>query len=200
MFYVYLITNHVNGSIYIGKCGDIDARWYEHKKEACSNRRNQYIYNSMRKYGIDNFSIEELEQHETEQSALDGEVFHIMYRRSIGDKVMNLTNGGEGISGWKHSEEAKEKIAESRRGKPAPNKGKPHTEDTKIKMAAAHENRETYYSLPVIAIDINGNEFEFLSGKEAATALSLNQGNVCATLKGRQHTCGGYRFIYKPKD
>lgn len=58
--FIYLITNKVNGKYYVGRTTrTIEARWKEHIK--CMNSGdNRHLYLAMRKYGLENFIIEEL--------------------------------------------------------------------------------------------------------------------------------------------
>ena len=64
MGYIYLITNKINNKKYVGKTTkSIKERWEEHlkdsKKEKCEIRP---LYRAIRKYGIENFTIEEIEK------------------------------------------------------------------------------------------------------------------------------------------
>ena len=58
--YIYLIENKINGKKYIGKTySSIEKRWKEHIKDR--TRFDRPLYRAMNKYGIENFSIQELE-------------------------------------------------------------------------------------------------------------------------------------------
>lgn len=63
-----------------------------------------------------------------------------LYRRKR-YALANYTNGGEGTSGMKHSEETKRKIAASNTGKIQP----PHTKEAKEKIGAASRGRKLSY-------------------------------------------------------
>ena len=56
---IYVITNKVNGKQYVGQTSrNLDDRFYEH----CYDKRStSHIHNAIQKYGISNFTIEELE-------------------------------------------------------------------------------------------------------------------------------------------
>lgn len=50
--------------------------------------------------------------------------------------------------------------------------------------------------VPVVAIDISGNETRYPSAREAGRQLMINQSGITAVLNRRQKTAGGYRFRY----
>jgi hypothetical protein len=52
-----------------------------------------------------------------EREALNAEVSRIAYWRSQGAPLVNITNGGEGVSGLKHSDETREKLRAANLGK-----------------------------------------------------------------------------------
>lgn len=58
--YIYLVTNNINGKQYIGQTNrTIQKRWRQHSLEY--KKYNFYFYNAIKKYGIENFDIKELE-------------------------------------------------------------------------------------------------------------------------------------------
>lgn len=63
--YIYKITNKINGKMYVGQTkNSIKTRFYDHKRNSKDpNKPNYYypLYKAFRKYGIENFEIEELE-------------------------------------------------------------------------------------------------------------------------------------------
>ncbi|MEN6608604.1 MAG: NUMOD3 domain-containing DNA-binding protein [Bryobacteraceae bacterium] len=76
-----------------------------------------------------------------EQKAFDLERERIVFWRSIGVDLTNLTNGGEGISGFKHSEETRKNLSEKNKGIPSPLRGKPLSEETKKKISEIAKKR-----------------------------------------------------------
>lgn len=67
---IYKITNQVNGKIYIGQSTNIKRRWREEKHNAFSESSNEYdCYRSkaFRKYGLENFTFEVIEECVTEK-------------------------------------------------------------------------------------------------------------------------------------
>ena len=96
MAYVYKITNKVNGKIYIGQTSrSIEERFFEHKRDAFRETNSKRpLYSAIRKYGIDAFSIELIEETE---NPLEREKYWIEYFGSFKNGY-NATVGGEGGS------------------------------------------------------------------------------------------------------
>ena len=72
MSYIYVITNNINGKQYVGKTNlTIDQRFKQHlrdsNKERCEKRP---LYDAMNKYGIEHFSIEQLEECSVEEAPI----------------------------------------------------------------------------------------------------------------------------------
>lgn len=96
MPYIYKITNKINGKIYIGKTIlTIEQRWEQHQKD--SKRRTfekRPLYSAIKKYGIENFLIEELEECPIEILS-EREKYWIEYYGSF-KTGYNATMGGDG--------------------------------------------------------------------------------------------------------
>lgn len=89
MIGIYKITNNINGKIYIGQSRNIESRWQQHQEPA----RNSLISRAIKKYGVDNFTFEVIEECTIEE--LDKrEIYWIDYYKSF-DNGYNLTRGGE---------------------------------------------------------------------------------------------------------
>lgn len=96
MPYIYKITNKINGKMYIGKTiFTVEQRWKEHQKD--SRRRDfekRPLYSAIKKYGIENFSIEEVEECPIEILS-EREKYWIEYYGSFKNGY-NATIGGDG--------------------------------------------------------------------------------------------------------
>ena len=92
MIGIYKITNQVNKKVYIGQSQNISQRWKSHRKHY---QKDDYpIYRAMRKYGIDNFSFEVIEECSLEELN-DKEKYWIKYYDSHNSSNgYNLTDGG----------------------------------------------------------------------------------------------------------
>lgn len=58
-----------------------------------------------------------LETHNDESTLNHAEKWNIVYYRSLGFDLTNLTDGGDGVSGWKPTAETREKMSRAARGK-----------------------------------------------------------------------------------
>src|SRR5258708_6368380 len=95
-FYVYKITNLINGKIYVGMTGQtIIKRWKTHLK---STNKNLPLYNSIRNYGVNNFVIEQIEEFLSKEEAFYREIKYIKEYNTKMPNGYNLTDGGAGSS------------------------------------------------------------------------------------------------------
>jgi group I intron endonuclease len=115
MYTIYLITNLVNGKVYVRQTNQrLSARWGAHKADA---RRGVsfYIGHAIHKYGEENFSIRKIDSAETIQSANFLEESWIFLYNSRNPMVgYNIRPGGNTSS---MSKEGKEKLRQHRLGK-----------------------------------------------------------------------------------
>jgi group I intron endonuclease len=109
-FCVYKITNTLNGKLYIGiTIRPLQTRWKQHITQS---RTSEYpLHKSMRKYGIDQFTIEVIEMCIDHTTLLQRERYWIECYNTMIPNGYNITAGGEGIFGMHRSEETKRKIA-----------------------------------------------------------------------------------------
>ena len=94
MAYIYQITNDVNQKIYIGKTeNSIEKRFKEHCWDASRERNEKRpLYNAMRKYGIEHFHIELIEETDNPE---EREIYWIEKKQSFKNGY-NATIGGDG--------------------------------------------------------------------------------------------------------
>jgi len=109
---IYKITNKENGLIYIGcTISSLDKRFKEHLSRCFTSNYKSKLYNSMKKYGQENFTIELIEEcdfnliYETEKKYID--------QYNSYNNGLNATIGGEGCLGYVHSPEMRVKISEA---------------------------------------------------------------------------------------
>lgn len=169
---VYKISNTVNSKVYVGITNQgYKTRWYKH----CSDSIRECgfpLHNAMRKHGIDNFKIEVIEVCSNIEQLKEREKYWIKELKSrTTENGYNLTEGGDGTFGRKHSEETKEKIS------------KKHSREVK------------QYSLEGEYIN------SFKSLKEVKEKLGYSSGSIsqCALKKDGRKTAYGFIWIYSER-
>lgn len=83
-------------------------------------------------------TVELIETNKTEQQAFELEKLWIAACRSSFQPLTNLTDGGEGTSGWSPSEEIRKKISKANSGEKHPNFGKHLSEATRRNISENH--------------------------------------------------------------
>ncbi len=95
IYYVYCISNNLDGKMYIGYTKRFERRMKEHCKS------EQVIGRAIRKHGVENFTYTKIARYVDEQEAKDVETFIISELKTYIPKIgYNETLGGEGCSGW----------------------------------------------------------------------------------------------------
>lgn len=100
---IYLITNHVNNKIYIGKTEHKNPeKYYEyHLNRALLDDKNRDFYNkplyrAIRKYGKNSFSFQIIDMADTRSELNEKEIFYIDKYNSFSGDGYNITKGGDG--------------------------------------------------------------------------------------------------------
>jgi group I intron endonuclease len=221
---IYKITNKINQKFYIGKTiKKLKYRFNNHCYEALSRNSTTYLHRAIRKYGKENFIIEEIELCNSDDLN-EREIFWI----STLKPQYNLTAGGEGISGYKYTEEQRKKMSERRIGKYVGEKnpfygrhhseetkqqisefrkgkrfskgftGKSHKEESKLKTSQTLKNNPNVKRVKVFQYDTEGNFLrEFQSITEAAKFVGTSPSNIKYTCEGRFVHCKGYKWSYE---
>ena len=115
---VYLITNRVNGKRYVGvTCRGYLERFKEHVNSAMSGSTT-ILHSAIRKYGVNNFDVMLLESDVSDDDVSQREkhyiqLYNTFYTSGIG---YNMTEGGGGVAGYKHTSSTKQKISASLSG------------------------------------------------------------------------------------
>ena len=146
--FVYIIVNRVNGKFYIGKTKNknLQQYWRCQKRDIFGVKPSQtskpHLYNAVRRYGWENFSIQPLIT-----GLLTEEELLLREKEAIektGAQVVgyNICAGGRGAIGWKPSEKTKQRISASNRGKHRERLLSP--ENQKKRVAAWQESLETH--------------------------------------------------------
>jgi group I intron endonuclease len=123
---VYLVENKRNGKRYVGLTKhDLETRWGQHVKDALYERSNMLLHKAIRKNGADGFVRTVIDTGESEEQLRQLEKDWIeVLGTHVSRGGYNLTLGGDGLLGYKHTAETKRRMSESRKGEQNPNFGK----------------------------------------------------------------------------
>lgn len=205
MAYIYVITNQINGKQYVGKTlNTIETRFKEHcsdsKKERCNKRP---LYDAMNKYGIENFTIETLE--ECSNDIVNDREIYWIDKLNTYHNGYNATLGGDGkayidaqqiLTLWQKGYIEKE-IATSMQvdGQTV----KKYLCSFGISPSEIIERGRSKCRIAIAQIDKNTNEViqVFNSTREAHRALNKPiASHITDVLKGRRKSAYGYVWKY----
>jgi group I intron endonuclease len=97
---IYYIKNKVNGKGYVGQhCGDKDHRWKQHLRDSLKLSRNEPLYQSMRKYGSDNFTYEVLEEIPIEMGQRELDLREIFWIHNKNTYIKNKNGYNQTLGG-----------------------------------------------------------------------------------------------------
>lgn len=194
---IYKITNKIDSKVYIGQTiGSIEKRWkahiYDHK------RKDFVLYRAMRKYGIDKFTIEEIDGANSLSELNYKEWFLIHRFNSLAPNGYNSATGGKNS---KPTQEVKNKISkahigkivtkEARKNMSVAQKGKKQPKETINKRKNAMLNN------PKMSKKIVRNDgVVFPSISECARQSETSTGNICMVIKGDRAQSNGFHFKY----
>lgn len=207
---VYIHTNKVNGKRYIGITSQApEDRWlggYGYSRKLKFGR-------AIEKYGWDGFEHEVIYQGLSEIEAKNIECDLISKFSTQDDKYgYNITSGGDGVRGFKHTDAAKAKMSICKTGINHPNFNKHLSESTRIKIATrlignqnavgAVRSDETKQRMSdakkkSVAMYADGVLVKlFDSAIDAQEEMGISRKNISACCPGRRKSAGGYNWKF----
>lgn len=139
---IYVITNTVNGKQYVGQTTlTLKRRWGWPLKPKNKYHSSCVIDSAIRKYGAESFTIEQIDTAESQDELDKKEIYHVAQHRTVVPEGYNLTIGGKGGNGWVMPKEARKRISEALTGHPGYWLGKRHSEETRERMAKSAKGR-----------------------------------------------------------
>lgn len=186
-FYVYEHLKADTGEVfYVGKgC---------RKRARDKDNRSQYWLNIVKKHGFDvRYVVKDVD----EEFAFLVEQERIDQLKRLGVKLCNLTNGGEGLSGWVMPQELKEKMSKVHKGKTIPDWQRKMASESLKKIKKTPDWIQKIVdakSKAVICIDTG---VEYKSALDAHKQTGANVKSIRSACRGEYKTAGGFRWRYK---
>lgn len=121
---IYKTTNKINNKSYIGQTiKSLNERISTHLYYV-NDGSNYLFHKAIRKYGKENFIWEIICECNSKKELNEKEKFYIKFYNTKTPKGYNLTDGGEGMVGWHHTEKTKRIMSENNSGENNPMFGK----------------------------------------------------------------------------
>jgi len=167
---IYKITNMVNEKFYIGKTTKtIEERLRKH----CVRASAPLLHSAIKKYGIENFKIEQVDSASSIEELNKKEQFWIAKTDAI-RLGYNLANGGDGGAVTGEPLERIRKHAKNRK----------FSASTRKRMSDSHKGSRNGRSKKVLVTLEDGSNKEFISIKAASDFLGFSPSTGMAMAKG----------------
>ena len=175
-----MIENCINGAKYIGQTNDLQKRMRYHR--SFYKVKNTKLYEAMREYGIENFKLSVLYETNDLDLLEDFELYYIWKYRTLFEGynenlVVTCHNRG-----FKHTEEAKEKIRQSKKGELNPQYGCHRTEEEKEKIRQGVLNSSLCKPIVMIHYPTMTVIARFKNRTEAEQKTGIKKGTIWARL------------------
>jgi group I intron endonuclease len=205
---IYKIINKVNGNYYVGSAQNIRKRWNYHRRLLNNGHHdNSHLQNAWNKYGSINFYFIVIEKAEIE-NLLDEEQKYLNICKNNPNNAYNMSYDAsapmrgrtfsietklkmrERMLKYRHSEQSKLKISQSRMGRLNPFYG--------IGPIKAIRVRALRQQKKILQVDKNGNTLtEFDSIKLASEKLHIPRPSISRTCSGEYQQTHGLFFKFK---
>ncbi len=188
----WTVYEHISpsGKVYVGiTCQKPTKRWKCGAGYVRTDGHQKKFANAILKYGWDNIEHKIVATGLTKDEACVIEQTLISKYKRL-KRSYNITDGGDGGLGTKHSDETKKRLRELKLGKKL-------SSEHIAKIAEGLLNSRSYV---VVAVK-PGTILSFESAKEAATVLGIkHRNNISAAVAGKQCLVHGYIFFHWDKN
>ena len=174
-----------NQIVYVGKDSNIDKNKRD-RHHLTPSKYNQQPINRILQNNPDRYTYQVLVWSVEDENILNA--LEIQYIRQLQPRF-NFTEGGEGISGYRHTEKSRKKMSKAQKGENNSMYGKVHSEETRKKMG---ENNARYWQGKTRSEEARKKMSESQKGKtlSAETRKKLSEA---------RNTTGFYR-VHKHKN
>lgn len=207
MGYIYKIWNDENDKIYIGETkNSLEQRWQGHLYSAKTS--DTHLYRAMRKYGINKFHIEVVEE-VPDDRLFEREKYWIQYYNSV-ENGYNIQYGGQGNQTCNLPQETVEQlwqeglgiteIAEKLNTTRMIVRNRIYNSELYSEEEAQQrgvERRLSKKEKAIIQLSLNGDEIaRFSSGMEAEQKTGIDRKAISQALRSNSKKSSGYLWQY----
>lgn len=200
--HVYQIKNTLNGRVYIGSTRNLKKRWAEHRRDLMANKHHsQKLQNAWNKYGEDSFEFSILEVVLDLENLLGQEQHWIDLLCAANRVNYNISlSAASPMLGRSPSFETRLKLAEAMRGN-THGLGVRHTPEARERMAASKRgqkrtsDQKARMSMAQLG---NTNKRGFVATEETREKLSISKIGNCNAL-GYRHSDEARQVISNKK-
>ena len=192
---IYQFTNKLDGKMYIGQTTtSLKKRLSQHY----STNKDTYFYRALRKYGKENFIVEEICSATNIDDLNYLEEYFIQYYNTLKPNGYNIALGGDNfericgpMQGKKHTEETKQKMSLSALGKPKSQETKEKISQAKKGSKLSQEARDkiskVHTGMKYVGVRIVCNETSeiFISILEASRSTGIYRTKINRQLTGK---------------
>lgn len=216
---IYIIKHPITNEIrYVGQTSQGIKRFRQHIIAKDRKQPVSCFIKSLLKQNLN--PIFEIVEYVNIKQLDEKEIFYIKKFKNEGCYLLNLTNGGKSIRGFKMPRNIVERISNKNRGKPSKLKGikfsekrkkqmsensksllgdknpffgKKHTEETKLKMSINKKGKPAHNRKKIICLN---NNTIYNSIREAANILGFKRSSISSVLQGKAKSLKGFFFNY----
>lgn len=196
---IYKIKNTITGEFYIGSASSsagIQGRWRHHKYQLRKNKHHSnYLQRSWNKYGKDVFILEVIEFCDS-SICIEREQYWLDLLKPKYNSVLIASSN----LGYKHRQESKNKMSESKKGNTPWNKGKKigsnYKKDSFNKRKKTMAKNRTWSGRPKVQIQVtdeNNKKEVFSSISLASKQLNIDV-SIISIYSKKNKTYKGYTF------
>jgi group I intron endonuclease len=217
MGYIYKVTNTINNKIYIGQTKySVAWRWHTHLYATFTNTagdHNSLLHKAIRKYGIDAFKVEIIEQCNN-KDLNEAEIKYIKkFKSADKDFGYNISLGGGGLLFYRDEDIKKlwdDGYAASEIARLLPQSIGRNTvrlrllgmgvNETEIRKRGCEAISRSKHKL-IYQYTKDGKYIKsFYSAKEASKETKSNPANIAMCANGEIKSAGGYQWSYEKVD
>lgn len=183
-FGIYIIKNIKNGKVYVGQTKQkFQKRYWHHAWKLKENSHdNKYLQNAYNKYGKDNF-VFYVEKIVDKTEELDKYEIEIIEKYKNKNLCYNILSGGQGLSGYKRTEEQKRIVGEKNRINMTGKKPSKQTLEKRSLSLKGNRNGEKNWQInEEVAYKIKIMLIQNLKPKEISKSLNIGYKIVNAIL------------------